>query len=144
MAKIGITLDPILVNNFSGANDYVYIAAFNGALSGSGLNGTPANFSGTTANGVNYYSLINAGQNQSTSLDLELTTGTSTSWPANYYIVTTHNGPLSGSLFTSSGALSALTNAQTGQYNFTMVEGDILGTPADQLDVSAINFSGPM
>lgn len=143
MAKIGITLDSILVNNFSGANDYVYIAAFNGALSGSGLNGTPANFSGTTANGVNYYSLINAGQNQSTSLDLELTTGTSTSWPANYYIVTTHNGPLSGSLFTSSGALSALTNAQTGQYNFTMVEGDILGTLADQLDVSAINFFGP-
>lgn len=142
MAKINVTLDPALINNFKQSGDYIYIAAFNGSLS-LATNGSPANFSGTTANGVNYYALINGGVNNSANLDLELTTGNSSLWPANYYIVTTHNGPLTASQFGANTTLSSLTNAKNGLYNFTMIEGDILGSSPDQLDVSAINFYGP-
>jgi len=137
MATINVTLDSVLINNFKGSNDYVYIAAF------SGPNGTPANFSGTTASGANYYALISGGVNQSTGLDLELATGSLSNYPANYVIVTTHAGPLASGSFSAFGTLAALTNAQSGNYNYTVVEGDILGTSSDQLDITAINAFGP-
>lgn len=164
MANIGISLDPVLKSNFSGTNDYVYIVAFNGGVptfdptnsaTWNGTNGSPALFTGTTASGSNYYALISAGQDQTASLDLELATGNGTYWPANYYIVTTHNGALDQiypanapqvnrpSLFGFNGYLSSLAYSGTYGYNFTMVEGDILGNKSDQLDVSAINFYGP-
>ena len=143
MTTITVSLDPNLSNaqgtgSLNKAHGYLYLVAFNGSTSSS-ANGSACNWNGTSSNVL---TLVNAGV-QSANLSGALTPGTSTAlYPANYVIVESAN-ELDSSVIGQLGQLTAPGNATTYHYNFTSIEGDLLRSSGDELDMTAINSYGP-